>query len=406
MAPDAHQMRGRKASAKITFAKKRLADYPLPTAGRVYVYDEGCPNLACCLTSTESRVFYVVKKVNGSPQRIRLGSFPEITIDQARTLARAITGDIARGVDPMVERRKARDVPTVKELFDRWLETYAKHHRKTWKDDQRQFNKYLADFHGRRLNAVQTSEVAGWHTRAGEEYGHYQANRVLELLQTLYNRAKEVMGFECPNPCASVRPFKEEQRDRFLQAEELRPFFDAVNQEEPTYRDFFMVALLTGARRSNVQEMAWDDVHWQAQIWRIPETKAGVPVVVPLSEPAMEILKRRYADHNGSPWVFPAPSRTGHLMDPRKAWLRVLKRSGLSDLRMHDLRRSLGSWQAITGASLPIIGKSLGHTDQTATAIYARLTVDPVRASVNKATVAMIEAGKKKEGGDNGTQTE
>ena len=231
---------------------------------------------------------------------------------------------------------------------------------------------------------------------------------VLELLRTLYNRAKEVMGFECPNPCAAVRAFKEEQRDRFLQAEELRPFFEAVNQEEPTYRDFFMVALLTGARRSNVQEMQWDDVHWQAQIWRIPETKAGVPVVIPLSEPAMEILKRRYADHNGSPcpWVFPAPSRTGHLMDPRKAWLRVPKRSGLSNLRMHDLRRSLGSWQAITGASLPIIGKSLGHTDQSATAIYARLTVDPVRASVDKATVAMIEAGKKREGADNGTQTE
>lgn len=147
----------------------------------------------------------------------------------------------------MVERRKARDVPTVKELFDRWLETYAKHHRKTWKDDQRQFNKYLPDFHGRRLNAVQTSEVAGWHTRAGEEYGHYQANRAIELLRTLYNRTKEVMGFECPNPCASVRPFKEEPRDRFLQAEELRPFFDAVNQEEPAYRDFFMLALWTGA---------------------------------------------------------------------------------------------------------------------------------------------------------------
>ena len=93
-------------------------------------------------------------------------------------------------------------------------------------------------------------------------------------------------------------------------------------------------------------------------------------------------------------------------MDPRKAWLRVLKRSGLSNLRMHDLRRSLGSWQAITGASLPIIGKSLGHTDQSATAIYARLTVDPVRASVNKATVAMMKAGTREEGRSNDTMQE
>jgi integrase len=62
-------------------------------------------------------------------------------------------------------------------------------------------------------------------------------------------------------------------------------------------------------------------------------------------------------------------------------------------LRIHDLRRSLGSWQAITGASLPIIGKSLGHKSPDATMIYARLSLDPVRQSVNTATAAMMEAG-------------
>ena len=60
---------------------------------------------------------------------------------------------------------------------------------------------------------------------------------------------------------------------------------------------------------------------------------------------------------------------------------------------LHDLRRTLGSWQAKTGASLAIIGKSLNHKSQQATAIYARLDLDPVRASVNTATAAMMEAG-------------
>jgi integrase len=59
---------------------------------------------------------------------------------------------------------------------------------------------------------------------------------------------------------------------------------------------------------------------------------------------------------------------------------------------LHDLRRTLGSWQAKTGASLAIIGKSLNHKSQQATAIYARLDLDPVRASVNTATAAMMEA--------------
>jgi len=69
---------------------------------------------------------------------------------------------------------------------------------------------------------------------------------------------------------------------------------------------------------------------------------------------------------------------------------------GLPDIRIHDLRRSLGSWQAVTGASGFIIGKSLGHRSQQATAIYARLNLDPVRASVERATEAMMLAGKRK----------
>jgi integrase len=70
----------------------------------------------------------------------------------------------------------------------------------------------------------------------------------------------------------------------------------------------------------------------------------------------------------------------------------------LSNLRIHDLRRTLGSWQARTGASLAIIGKSLNHKSPTTTAIYARLDLDPVRASVEKATQAMLTAaGLKKE---------
>lgn len=70
----------------------------------------------------------------------------------------------------------------------------------------------------------------------------------------------------------------------------------------------------------------------------------------------------------------------------------------MTDLRIHDLRRTLGSWQAKTGASLAIIGKSLNHKTHQATAIYARLDLNPVRQSVNTATAAMLEAAGLKEG--------
>ena len=64
---------------------------------------------------------------------------------------------------------------------------------------------------------------------------------------------------------------------------------------------------------------------------------------------------------------------------------------------MHDVRRTFGSYQAITGSSLQIIGKSLGHRSQDATQVYAHLYMDPVRASVERATAAMLELRSDKE---------
>ena len=85
-------------------------------------------------------------------------------------------------------------------------------------------------------------------------------------------------------------------------------------------------------------------------------------------------------------WVFPSfSSKTGHLADPKRAWKRILEKAQIQDLRIHDIRRTLGSYQAITGASLPVIGKSLGHKSSQATQIYSRLNNDPVRQSMEKA---------------------
>ena len=70
--------------------------------------------------------------------------------------------------------------------------------------------------------------------------------------------------------------------------------------------------------------------------------------------------------------------------------------TGLMDMRLHDLRRTLGSFQAAAGANQYIIGKSLGHKSHQATAVYARLDLDPVRESVQAASTAISRAGKKK----------
>lgn len=113
-------------------------------------------------------------------------------------------------------------------------------------------------------------------------------------------------------------------------------------------------------------------------LWTIPKTKNGEAHTIPLVSQALEILKIRIQNKKNE-WVFASHSKSGHFSDPKKTWKRTLERAGISDLRIHDLRRSLGSWQASTGASLVIIGKTLAHRNVGTTSIYARLNIDPVR---------------------------
>ena len=195
----------------------------------------------------------------------------------------------------------------------------------------------------------------------------------------MFNRAKSDWDWRGDNPAAGVRPFKERKRERFLQGE-TSSFFESLAKElNETIRDYVLVSLLTGARRANVQEMRWKEISWSRATWSVPahQAKGGEALDIALSPVVVRILEnRREASINE--WVFPGRGRTGHLVEPKSAWKRILKRAGLHDLRLHDLRRTLGSWQAATGASLPIIGKTLGHKNLAATQIYARLNLDPV----------------------------
>src|SRR5262249_14771737 len=154
----------------------------------------------------------------------------------------------------------------------------------------------------------------------------------------------------------------------------------------------------TGARRSNVLAMRWEQISQTAdgqRLWTIPVTKTGKSHVVPLVREALVILQERRRRIKGA-WVFPSDSKTGHIRDLKRAWKRFCTTAKLENLRIHDLRRTLGSWQAATGASLPVIGKSLGHQSMASTAVYSRLHLDPVRQAIVTATQAMVIASRKR----------
>jgi integrase len=380
----------------ISFTKKAIDSLPLPSEGqRATYHDEKTPGLQIRITSTGTKTFSLYRWVKGKPERVTLGKYPAMTPEQARKEAARINGLIAQGTNPSEGARALKSEITWQELFDEFL----KHRRnrrgaflstKTQRSYRYDFNLYLGKWGKRKLSVFNDSDFSKLHSDIGKSHPT-TANRVIALASSLFNYARERKLFKGQNPAHGIKKFPETKRDRFLQADELPAFFKALAEEtNDTLRDYFLVALLTGARRSNVQEMQWSQIHFDRAEWRIPTTKNGDPQIITLTREAVEILRDRAGCDER--WVFPGQGASGHLVEPRKGWNRILERAGIGDLRIHDLRRTLGSWQAKTGASLAIVGKSLGHKSPSTTAIYARLDLDPVRESVERAADAMLTA--------------
>jgi integrase len=380
----------------LNFTKAALQTIEAPTERRRDLYrDAKTKGLFLFVTESGKKTFYLYRKVQGKPTQISIGAFPDLTIEQARRKAEEFNGQIAQGANPQEVVRGKRSELTLLALFNEVMERHLKprRRRRTIEAYDRQFRVHLKPWHKRKLSQIHQRDVLQLHSNIGQQSGHFLANRVLALISMLYGKAEAWGHWSGVNPCKGVEKFKEQSRDRFLQPDEIPRFFKALAEEpNTTARDCIMMCLLTGARRGNVQAMRWEEVSLVRNTWRIPDTKTGEPLLVPLVPKAVELLMARQEASEGSPWVFPGKVVGKHIVELKTVWARILERADIQDLRMHDLRRSLGSWMAAKGASLTIIGKGLGHKSTSTTAIYSRLNIDPVREAMDEATEAMFEA--------------
>lgn len=374
---------------RIRLTKKLAKALEPPARGRRYVYDSEVKSLAICVTKTGHKSWYRMGRVAGRPSKLLIGPFDTTTLEQARREARRMDADIAEGAEPRARRRTP--VKTVQEAFDWVLEHHCKPRKKTWERDLREYESKVKPIWGsRRLDGLTSAEIVEHHNHLVQTLGPFAANKMREVLRLIFSIAVR-HGWVEKSPLGAVPRAKVKSRERFLSADELKRWFKAVaNLKRESSRDFLLMCLFTGARRGNVCSMRWDEIDFDQATWTIPgeKFKNGEPQTIVLVEQPIDILRRRQTNVT-SEWVFPGPGKTGHLTEPKAAWKKVCEEAGLVDVRLHDLRRTLGSWQAAAGASLQVIGKSLGHRSQSATAIYARLDLEPVRASVAAAVNAI-----------------
>jgi len=389
---------------EINFGKRTIEALPLPGEGRARYRDTGTRFLYLDVHPSGRKTFLYVRKIQGKVKFMKIGDYPELTPVQARDMAEKRSQELAQG--KTVETIKAesrRGGDTFAETFTRYFEEYLKKKTRLWIESERVNNIYLKPLHRMAFLAITPTDIKRLHSKLTTEKGAFMANRAIRLVRSTYNWAISEGRFMA-NPAARLKFNKEPSRKRFIEKSELPKFFQALDQMDIDWQDFFRLALFTGARRSNLQAAKWANIDLERKIWTIPaaEYKTGENMVINLDKTAIEILSRRLKKSK-SEFVFPSrwkkvKSQTGHLTEPKGAWKRLLEKAGLKDLRIHDLRRTLGSYENMTGANLAVIGATLGHKPgSTATAVYARQDNGTVREAHEKATAAILEAATKKD---------
>jgi integrase len=403
---------------RIAFTKKALEKLSAKKRTDYHDTENKALRLGITVLPSGTKSFFWSKRVNGELIWRTIGAFPDLTIEQARAKAQDYNSKIAEwkasdfaGLNPI---KHQKTVLTLGDLYDKYYEalktTGCSKKRgpaspKSLKNVRNTYECHLKQWKDRKLHQIHSDQVEELHRRVTKDNGPIIANRAAGLLRAMINWAKTDLKWQGTNPAAGIKKNPENKRERFVQPEEMTELMKALQNEQGTdLHDFVLLSLYCGQRKSNLLAMRWEQITvmknaagQQEFVWFIPITKNKESHRVPLLAEALAVLdqrkKRLQADlEDGeklSPWVFPSDSKSGHLLDMKKSWTRLRKELKLDDVRIHDLRRTLGSYMAGANISLPIIGKTLGHKSLAATQIYSRLQLDPVRDAMKLAVSGM-----------------
>src|SRR5262249_16451812 len=229
------------------------------------------------------------------------------------------------------------------------------------------------------------------------------ANRVIAVLSKMFSIAVR-RRMRPDNPVRGIERNSEHHRNRYLQSDELGRLTKALAEypdQQPA--NAIRILLLTGCRRGEALSMRWGDVDLTAGKWSKPASSTNQNKLhkVPLSVPARQLLGRiKEAQVRAKPrrplgqYVFPGSGESGHLSNLKRPWRQICRAAGITGLRIHDLRHSYASQLVSGGASLPLIGALLGHSNPTTTHRYAHLFDDPQRAATENAGAIIMSAGQ------------
>jgi integrase len=378
-------------------SEKTLKNLTPPENGNRILYDSQIPGFGVRITSAGAVSFILNYYVHGRERRFTIGKHPEWSAIAARNRALELRRGINEGMDPLEKRKQERAQPTMSDLCANYLEHHALVHKRSnsIRHDKQMIGGIAAKLGAFRVSAVTRQTIERLH--ASLKPTPYMANRVLSLLSKMFNLAIE-WQWASKNPCKGIPRFHEEQRERWLQPDELQRFLEALNAyPDQNAADALRLLLLTGSRTSEVLKAAWSMFDLQQGLWTKPSshTKEKKIEHIPLNAQTLDLLTRMNAHKDGATFLFPGMSGKPRTT-LRRAWSSICKSAGLLDVRVHDLRHSYASYLVSNGVSLHIVGRLLGHTQPQTTQRYAHVAHESLREASNLFGNIFQNAGEQK----------
>ena len=341
---------------------------------------DGVSGLRLAVTRS-SKTFWFRFVLAGTKGAIRLGSFPALSVADARRLALTYRAQVEQGIDP---RHKEEKIDLTFGEFAQAYLAYSRQHKRSHADDASKLRCWLLPtFSYLKLKDLRRRHVEAYLTELRKTHSPASVNRHLTLLSAMGRRAVALDYVE-RNWCAGIDRLKEDnKRQVALTPEQAGRLLTALEEDQNTIAaSAIALLLLTGVRLREATMARVEDVNLGQRLWFLPKAKTGARHIH-LNDAAVAILARQASMTSGSAsgWLFPGRDPAKPLGDVRSTFFRALDKAGLPPMRRHDLRHSFASLAVSAGRSLYDVQALLGHASPSMTTRYAHLDNQTLRAA-------------------------